>query len=233
MRVWQIASGEPGRGYSQLFFDYDVMVIGPGRKGDAREFDYYDGVPNSDWSQVHNFANKPQPGDRVIMRFARKVIGVGEIPQEDQHQYSYQQAFRCVYGWGLEHCRRVVWAHGYRLGALTKVFSNASRKPTFTEVHDKHITEMVASIDSKWFKRKIKNLPAIDSSLFEDEELGVRLFQAGISNKNIDDITKALRQAERLCAWYKSEDENSEVNKRPSEHEVVSHIILPLFLGLG
>ena len=68
----------------------------------------------------------------------------------------------------------------------------------------------------------------IDSSLYTDEELGVQLFQAGISNKNIEDISKALRQAERLCAWYRLED-----GKRPSENEVVSHIILPLFLGLG
>jgi hypothetical protein len=159
MKLWQIAAGEPGRDYRKLFFDYDVMLIGPGRNGDAREFDYYDGIPNSDWSQIHNFASKPQPGDRVIMRFAREVIGVGEIPQEDQYQYTYQQAFRCVYGWDLEHCRRVIWARDYQLGTLANVFSKATQKPTFTEVHDKHIIEMVVPIDKKWFRRKIRRMP--------------------------------------------------------------------------
>ncbi len=228
MKVWQIATGEPGRDYSQLFFDYDVMIIGPSRNGDARSYDYYDGIPNSSGSQVHSFANNPQPGDRVIMRFARKVIGVGEIPQGDRYRYCFEQAFRCVYGWDLEHCRRVIWAKNYPFGALANVFRNTTQKPSFTEVHDRRIVEIVGSIDSTWFQRPIKRMPKIDSSLYTDEELGVQLFQAGISNKNIEDISKALRQAERLCAWYRSEN-----GRHPSENEVVSHIILPLFLGLG
>jgi predicted type IV restriction endonuclease len=69
--------------------------------------------------------------------------------------------------------------------------------------------------------------------LYNDDELGVQLFQAGISNKNIEDIIKALRQAERLHAWYRSEANQLEISRRPSENEVVSHIVLPLFLGLG
>jgi len=72
-------------------------------------------------------------------------------------------------------------------------------------------------------------MPDIDATVYEPEELGVELFRAGISNKNIEDILKALQQASRLCSWYVSEH----CGQRPSEHEVVSHIILPLFLGLG
>jgi hypothetical protein len=59
--------------------------------------------------------------------------------------------------------------------------------------------------------------------------LGAELFRAGISSRNIQDIYAALRQADNLCSWYRQE----ESGYRPSEHEVVSHIILPLFLGLG
>ena len=161
------------------------------------------------------------------MRFAHEVIGVGQIPQEGEYQYI--ETFKCVYGWDLCHCRRVIWAGQYELGDLTNVFRDAKQKPSFRQVHEKHIVEVVRSIDSSYFDRPVKALPSIDASVYTEEELGVALFRAGISNKNIDDILKALQQAERLCSWYRSEH----CGRSPSEDEIISHIILPLFLGLG
>jgi len=86
---------------------------------------------------------------------------------------------------------------------------------------------MVRDIDNAYFQRPLKEMPNIDSSVYTEEELGVELFRAGISNKNIDDILGALQQAARLCSWY------PKCGRNPSENEIVSHIILPLFLGLG
>ncbi len=229
MKIWQIATGEPGRDYRELFFDFDVMILGPSDRGSALENNYAGGIPNLAGSQVHNFAHKPSPGDRVIMRFAREVIGIGQIPFEGDHRYSFVEAFRCVYGWDLCHCQRVVWAEQYDLGELANVFQSAKQKPSFTQVHENNIVEIVRSIDNSIFDRPLKEMPNIDASEYTDESLGIELFRAGISNKNIDDILGALRQAERLCFWYRSED----CGRKPSENEVVSHIILPLFLGLG
>jgi hypothetical protein len=96
-------------------------------------------------------------------------------------------------------------------------------------VHEKHIVDTVRSMSDSVFDRSIKEMPKVDASVYTEEALGLALFQAGISNKNIEDILKALRQAERLCSWYRSEH----CGRNPSENEVVSHIILPLFLGLG
>jgi hypothetical protein len=31
MKVWQIATGESGRDYRELFLDHDIMIIGPSR----------------------------------------------------------------------------------------------------------------------------------------------------------------------------------------------------------
>jgi len=206
------------------------MILGPSHRGNALENNYADGVPNSAGSQVHNFARKPKPGDRVIMRFAHDVIGIGQIPLEDGPLYSFAETFRCVYGWNLCHCRRVIWAEQYDLGDLATVFHHAKQKPSFTQVHEKHIVQMVRSITSSHFDRPLKEMPGdIDASLYTEETLGVKLFQAGISKKNIDGILKALQQAERLCSWYQS----NHCGRSPSENEVVSHIILPLFLGLG
>lgn len=98
MKVWQIATGEPGRDYRRLFYEYDLMMLGPGNPGDARVVSYADGAPNSERRQVSQLANGPQPGDRVLMRFAHDVIAAGEIPVGDENQYSHNDTFRCVYG---------------------------------------------------------------------------------------------------------------------------------------
>lgn len=231
MKVWQIAAGEPGRDYRRLFFDYDVMLLGPSHTGkvtgDATKNKYADGKPSSSGSQIHSFAYNPRPGDRVVMRFGKTIIGVGKIPQEGG--YSFEEAFKRVYGWDLGHCRRVIWAHEqYELGYLKGAFENVIKMPSFTQVLRQNIVDLVCAMDNSVFDRPLRGMPTIDTSLYTTEELGIELFEAGISNKNIDDILKALQQAGRLCNWYWSE-----YGRRPSESEVISHIILPLFLGLG
>ncbi|GAG90147.1 unnamed protein product, partial [marine sediment metagenome] len=222
--------GETGRDYRELFFEHDIMIIGPSDKGNALDNNYADGKSNSSGSQVHSFAYNPEPGDRVLMRFGKEIIGVGQIPDEDNYQYSFDERFRCVYGWDLCHCRRVIWTpKEYELGSLTKVYRDTKQKPSFTQVHEKHILNKVYTINNSNFNRSLEKMPEIDTSVYSDEELGIQLFRAGISNKNIEDIVKALQQAERLCYWYWSD----QCGQRPTENEVVSHIILPLFLGLG
>ncbi|MBA7663572.1 hypothetical protein ES703_71617 [subsurface metagenome] len=33
MKVWQIATGETGRDYRDLFLEHDIMILGPSDKG--------------------------------------------------------------------------------------------------------------------------------------------------------------------------------------------------------
>lgn len=205
------------------------MILGPSHLGDALVNRYADGVPNSAGSQVHSFAHGPIPGDRILMRFGRDVIGVGQIPSGAENQYVFDQTFRSVYGWDLCHRRRVKWATGVELGSLATVYHKAKQKPSFTRVHENEILDAVRSIDAASFQVPLNRLPEIDTREYEEDELGVELFSAGVSNKNIDDILAALRQAERLISWYRSLG----AGRFPTEHEVVSHIVLPLFLGLG
>lgn len=228
--IWQIATGESGRDYRELFFNHDIMILGPSHLGDALENEYWDGKSNSTLNQVYNFAHYPQPGDKVIMRFYNEVIGIGQIPFDADNNYSFNKSFKYVYGWDLCHTRRVIWADNYKLGELANVFRHAKQKPSFTRSHEKHIVEMVQSVDSKYFDRPLKELPKIDYDEYSEDQLGIELFQKGISNKNVGDILLALKQAGRLCNWYWSKDSSG---RYPSENEVISHILLPLFLGLG
>lgn len=232
MNIWQIATGELGRDYSALFFDHDIMILGPSDNGDAIIYhnDYWDGVPNSQLTQVHNFAHSPKPGDFVLMRYNKKVIGIGRIPSEPEFQYSYQEQFGCVYGWDLRHTRRVVWSNSNIPQIIEDVFSERKQQPSFTMVHDSSVRELLTEFDVTIFNRPLKELPSIDHRKYSDDELGKELFKHGVSNKNIEDIIKSLNQAARLISWYWSK---GIAGRSPTEHEIVSHIILPIFLGLG
>lgn len=231
MNIWQIATGEAGRDFSSLFFDHDIMILGPSLDlGDAlvEPDKYWDGIPNSKNNQVWSFANKPKPGDRVLMRYNKEVIAVGQIPLEPEHQYSFQHQFKCVYGWDLCHTRRVIWTNNNIPTEIKNAFQDRKQQPTFTEVHDP-VSKMVKDYNTKYFDRTLKELPNINYKDYNEDELGRELFKNGISNKNIDDIIKALIQADRLISWYWSKNSG----RYPTENEVVSHIILPIFLGLG
>jgi len=226
--VWQIATGELGRDYRSLFFDHDLMILGPSDRGDASSGAYEDGPANSPPRQVHSFATGPEPGDRVLARLSHEVIGVGQIPAESEHQYTFDETFRSVLGWDLCHVRRVKWARNFDLGDLTDVYRNAKEKPAFTGVKAERIIRQVARIPDFHFDSDLRALPDLDTERYSDEDLSLELFRAGISNRNTEDILGALRQAERLCSWY-----DIQGSDRPTEHEVVSHVILPIFLGLG
>ncbi len=229
MTIWQIATGDSGRNYSSIFYDYDVMILGGSWLGDARKQSYSDSTANSEGNQINNFTFSPNAGDRVLMRFGKKIIGVGEIPEINENGYSFEEAFRCVYGWDLCHTRRVIWYENYDKEALENIFQNMKQKPSFIMVHEEPIVNIVSQIDSSHFKRELKELPSINTEKYTHEELGIELFQAGISNKNIKDIISSLEQADRLCSWYSSKKSG----RYPTENEVISHIVLPLFLGLG
>lgn len=233
MNIWQIATGEPGRDYSSLFFDYDIMILGPSYLGNAtkNENHYWDGIPNSQLTQVYNFAHQPKPGDLVLMRYDKQVIGVGQIPNDPENQYLFQEQFGCVYGWDLCHTRRVVWSDIKIPQVIKDVFIDRKQQPSFTKVHDSNVRQFLTEFNTSEFSRPLKELPNINHAKYSDDELGKELFKQGINNKNIEEILKALNQADRLINWYRSGDKNA--GRYPTENEVVSHIILPIFLGLG
>lgn len=66
------------------------MILGPSlelRDALDNPDKYWDGKPNSQNNQVWSFANRPEAGDRVLMRYNKEVIGIGQIPMETENQY--------------------------------------------------------------------------------------------------------------------------------------------------
>lgn len=106
-----------------------------------------------------------------------------------------------MYGWNLSHLRRAKSAQDTDLSNLATIYRKAKQKPSFTEVHEADILQEVRRIDASHFEGRLNDLPKIDTATYTNEELGVELLQAGISNKNIDDMLATLLPAERRCSW--------------------------------
>ena len=234
MTVWQVACGEPQRDFSEVFFNHDVMLIGPGAPGPFEERRYKKAVKDeevtkSHYIQISNFVNAPKAGDIVLLRLGHCVIGVGVIPESNSAGYGWSNAFSDVKEWDLQHYRRVIWGNPKLVKLIQgrkALFSNYKQQATFTRVHEDRILRKVALLEGKLPIRKLKPLPADEKEL-TNEEFGKELFQVGLSNESVEKAIEAIEKACRLQNWYWNDDVN------PAEHEIIAHMTIPLMLALG
>ncbi|MEK3915313.1 hypothetical protein [Paenibacillus sp. FSL H7-0331] len=77
--------------------------------------------------------------------------------------------------------------------------------------------------------RELKLLPKLDARELSSRDIGEELFAAGLANDSVERVVQAMERIRRLSKWY----ENQADRKRPSELEIVAHMITPLMLGLG
>ena len=210
--VWQISGGPASRSYADVFLRCGVGLIGPGDSGpwSASRYDY-------DWAIkgfVESFAIKAKPGDVVLLRTARSTIrAVGIVTGE----YTHDNRFDDVNGWDLQHCRRIRWCElpvDHDFG--TSVFGgNPSR---FCRVQNPLVIEyasrFVNSPPTRWQDSELPLLPP-------EEPL-------------LDDIPEALRELVGQAHDYELlADNRSLFPEYPSEHEIVSHFVIPFLRALG
>jgi hypothetical protein len=62
------------------------------------------------------------------------------------------------------------------------------------------------------------------------DQLGKELFSKGLGYEAVDKVISTIQRQRRLAIWY---EEHGKKSKRPREHEVVAHMILPFLLALG
>jgi hypothetical protein len=236
--VWQIAAGDSGRFYDHLFMDHDVMFMGPGDPGplDCEEasFEHFHALENTlskhKYSQLQQFAFAAQEGEKVILRCGRKAKAVGVVTGK----YKYEQSFDDVHGWDLQHVRRVKWIEASidelsGLQADGDLFSSTKQIPTFTAVHDERILSQLKGLLNAECDRQTKELPIRPPKPLSLDELGIHLFSEGLSHEQVERVQLAISRIRRLGHWYATQ----QTDFRPREHEVVSHVLLPLFSALG
>jgi hypothetical protein len=206
------------------------MIMGPSYLGSAKNASYASGTGLAKGNQVNAFANSVKVGDRVIVRKGREVIGIGEIHEGATYQFTEQ--FGCILGWDLCHTWNVSWISDMSLvQTIPNPFSESQRQiATFNQVHNESTVKYVDAIPSEKFIKKEFKIASDISKQLSYDDVRLKLFERGVSSRQIESIVSALRQCRQLSAWYSA---NKHSGGRPTEHEVVSHMVLPLLLALG
>jgi hypothetical protein len=108
--IWQIAAGNgDSTHYAALCLEADVIIFGPGKYGawpDCELPMLANGWTRTKAGIVRRFAETINEGDLVVLRVGtQNVYGVGEVVGG----YQWNDLFRDVQGWDLQHVRRVRW----------------------------------------------------------------------------------------------------------------------------
>lgn len=240
MQVWQIAAGEKGRFYDDLFLKHDVMFMGPGRFGhainDAASYDsaVSDGLETRAKVNMirRAFAEEVEKGDIVLLRKGYKVRAIGVVASDS---YSWEECFDDVYGWDLQHVRRVAWQTQLTASVEaaqrgSPMFKGRKQTPTLTRVNANQISAAIQRLIGQCVPRdSLAALPEVSPVLSMDD-FASALFAKGLPNRAVDEVVQAVSRQRRLQAWYQALPRGT---KRPTEHEVVAHMVLPLLLALG
>lgn len=211
-KFWHVSAGKSGRDYSDIFLEHDVMFIGPG-DGGPYPTNAYEGI-----GSLRRFHDKVDPGDIVLMRRGADVIAIGVT-----HAAGYQHlsAFDDIYGWQLQHTRRVVWQV---LAKPLPLFASRPRMSRFGRV--KNPTPELVELARECKERELLPLPDAPSAILSPRDLLPELTAAGLTNAA--EVCKVLEDHQKLLWWY---HQNAET--RPNEHEVVAYLVVPLLRALG
>ncbi len=234
-QVWQIACGEKGRRYQRLFLDHDVMFLGPGRFGPYSS-SLYDENPEAQVegegkiTYIRQIATEVQSGDLVLLRSGYNVLSIGVVESD----YFHTTLFDDIYGWDLEHCRRVIWQRQHdaalqQIQSSSGLFQHRPRVTTFSRVKDATSLDPIRHLLPQVTRRSLRDLPEVPPAPLSPEQLSDALFREGLGYEACLHVERAIRKLRGLLAWYGEERSPG----RPTEHEVVAHMILPLMLALG
>ncbi len=110
------------------------------------------------------------------------------------------------------------------------LFSHMKQIPTFSRVHVAKVLAPIEPLFAQTRKRALKQLPSPLPKPLNMDEVGQELFSKGLPNDAVDKVLVAVERQRRLVKWYEKDKVKS---GRPTEHEVVAHMVLPLMLALG
>lgn len=209
--VWQVSGGPANRTYVDDFLRHGVALIGPGAVG-AWTADQDSGDDAN--SFVQSFGSRPRQGDIFLLRAGMSTIRAVGLVASD---YLYLDQFDDVNGWDLRHARRVRWMElptEYDFGS--PVFGANPRRFSKVGVSDviEYAHSVVDSPPSSWQTSPLPNLPAVEP-LLENVPAAIKDILALAS-----DLVPLMRDKKRF-------------GKRPSEHEMVAHFVVPFLRALG
>jgi len=227
--IWQQAAGDTDRSYASLCLDWDVILNGPGSSGAWPSCEVL--LRNGGWSakkltDLRRFCDEVKDGDLVVLRVGTsKAVGVGEVVGSYQHR----EEFGDVDGWDLQHVRRVRWL--WKVGDTPKKFDTYAMKlgDTTQKLDSEEVEGWLDSLDvpAEAWTRPLREMPGHS----EDHEISADdipefLFDQGIASSSINALVGQIDELIRIAKWYSR-------TKRPSEHETVAYLVVPLLRALG
>lgn len=227
--IWQHAAGDKDRDYVELCIRWGVILNGPGHCGpwpECRAALHEEGWSGKKLSDLKRFCEDMREGDLVVLRLGTDLVpAVGVIVGD----YVWCDAFGDVDGWVLQHVRRVRWLW---VGDTPMVFKAYALKwgDTTQALNEGVVRDWLESLVPN---RKADGvLPALPH-LASGREISVErvsefLFDHGVASSAISSLVGEIGELTRIAKWY-----GRTKGHRPSEHETVAYLVVPLLRALG
>lgn len=230
--IWQQASGDTNRNYSELCLQWGVILNGPGVEGkwpDCNSILREEGWTSRKMTDLRRFCEEMEEGHLVVLRLGTStVIAVGEIVGD----YEWLEIFGDVDGWDLQHCRRVRWL--WQSLENPKIFETYALKlGDTTQKLDSEVVEdwlRNLEIPETQYHKELPIIPKNDLNerfKLELNDISDYLYDKGIASSSIERLLENIGELIRIAKWYPKQ------NDQPSEYETVAYLVIPLLRALG
>ncbi len=222
--TWQIGTGDDSRQYQDVFFRYGVALVGPGypgKEGDPSTQAFYKNHPGiKNWGAV---LAQVIPGQWLIARKGKGVIvAVGQVLEG----YNFSEIFEDVEGWTLQHFVRVKWYRPLTQDKMIWLDSYCLSQSTLQGCNSPEVYQAIYAWDFEEVQVE-QNLQDVSFKILTIADLVNALVDEGVRIKDAEDIGLTIQRIIRLAEYYINYDEQA------LEAEIVSFLILPLFIALG
>lgn len=233
-QLWQMAAGDTDRNFSDLCLQWGIIMLGPGRQGniqaattDVEASLLEDGISSRMISILKQFAFEVKTGDIVVLRLGKsEVHGVGVV----KGKYGWSSALMDIDGWDLCHYFPVewIWSKPDKNPMLFKDalnFGNSLQKLVASE-KTANLFSWLQTLPETEGLYQPPSLPPCGRKL-SIEDLCQPLYDSGVSLNSLSSLKDCISELQALARWY------IKYSNDPSEHETVTHLIVPLLKALG
>ena len=213
-QVWQIAAGDAGRSYVDVFLTHRVALIGPGDPGPWNSERSDEEFEGGGW--VRWFATEVRCGDVMVLRMGRYTVhAIGVVASK----YEHLPQFGDVNGWDVRHGRRIHW-HKLPERHIFEEPVFGTNPMRLSRIHKDEVLEFVNatsnSLPPDWNSGELPELAP------EEEDVDV--------DELPSDLSAQIRQMQALGGKYR---DGSVTSEWPQEAETVAHLVIPLLQSLG
>lgn len=227
-KYWQLASGDKTRDYANVFLNFGVASVGPGKPGPFSEetIPIYEEL--GEWDKIKRMA-EVELGDRIVLKNGqRRVQAVGVVVAYNNSVYNFSDCFNDIDGWDLQHFVKVRWKKielNYPQNVMTRKTLERLR-------HD----QVIADIESSWSTTNFLEDTSVITEPTDEDALNYRdieqyLIHAGMRVGDAENTSQTINRIEKLAKWYGNLKQEDDLEA--TEHEIRTFLVIPFLDALG